>query len=148
MTCYDWLTSVWRKLLNAECENECGSWLLRAREVFPPEQWEHHCTWRAGRAPAFPVPGGRQWATIRVRATPLKVWPTTRGLYHASGCWLCDSESEGRWMEWRDSTNKYLRKLRMEKGGKGDNQQNINEVIKHEETRLYVNVGNGLLPTV
>lgn len=36
----------------------------------------------------------------------------------------------------------------MEKGGKGDNQQNINEVIKHEETRLYVNLGNGLLPTV
>lgn len=51
-------------------------------------------------------------------------------------------------MEWRDSTSKYLRKLRMEKGGKGDNQQIINEVIKHEETRLYANLGNGLLPTV
>lgn len=36
----------------------------------------------------------------------------------------------------------------MEKGGKGDNQHNINEVIKHEETRLYANLGNGLLLTV
>lgn len=48
----------------------------------------------------------------------------------------------------RDSTYKYLRKLRIEKGGEGDNQQNINGEMKHKKTHLNANLRNDLPPTV